>query len=82
MGLFRRSKPQVTRVIDLRDPAPAPPRWGSPIPCPECSGRGYLDHIDPFKEVMFMHCTQCFTKYELSKADLDLEVPRTGAGTG
>ena len=24
-----------------------------------CSGRGYLDHIDPFKEVMYLHCTRC-----------------------
>ncbi len=74
MGLFRRSKPHVAHVIDLRDPAPpSTPRWGSPVPCPECTGRGYLDHIDPYREVMFMHCTRCYTKYELAKADLELE---------
>ena len=73
MGLFRRTtkSQQVTHVIDLREPAPSKPQWGSPVPCPECSGRGYLDHIDPFREVMFMHCTQCYAKYELAKVDLD-----------
>ena len=77
MGLFNRKREAVTKVIDLRDPARAMPSWGSPIPCPECSGRGYLDHIDPFREIMFMHCTQCEAKYERTKADLD--VPATGA---
>ena len=28
-------------------------------PCPDCAGRGYLDHIDPFQEIMYLHCTQC-----------------------
>jgi hypothetical protein len=71
MGLFSRKKDEVTHIIDLRDKAPAEPRWGSPVPCPECSGRGYLDHIDPYRDVMFMHCTQCYAKYELAKADLE-----------
>ena len=48
--------------------------WGSPVPCPECSGRGYLDHIDPFREVMFIHCTQCYAKYEVARADMDAGV--------
>ena len=70
MGLRRRKRePQV--VIDLREPAPAPPLWGSPIPCPSCSGRGYLDHIDPFKEIMFLHCTQCGARYDVAKAELE-----------
>jgi uncharacterized protein (DUF983 family) len=77
MGLFRR-KQDADRVIDLRDvpPAPAPTstpsvQWGSPVPCPECHGRGYLDHIDPFKEVMYLHCTSCGLRYDITKADLD-----------
>lgn len=70
MGLRRRKRePQV--VIDLREPDPAPPLWGSPIPCPSCSGRGYLDHIDPFKEIMFLHCTQCGARYDVAKAELE-----------
>lgn len=69
MGLFNRKKDKATEVIDLRA-TPAAPKWGSPIPCPECNGRGYLDHIDPFREIMFMHCTQCFAKYELARADM------------
>lgn len=71
MALRRRNRePQV--IIDLREPEPAPaPLWGSPIPCTECNGRGYLDHIDPFKEIMFLHCTQCGHRYEISRAELE-----------
>lgn len=75
MGLFSRKRAEPTKVIDLRDPEPAKPRWGSPVPCPDCSGRGYLDHIDPFREIMFIHCTECFVKYEVARADLDVGEP-------
>jgi hypothetical protein len=71
MGLFSRKKDEPTQVIDLRDPAPAKPMFGSPVPCPECSGRGYLDHIDPYREVMFLHCTQCYAKYQVARADME-----------
>lgn len=75
MGLLRRrAATHGPHVIDLREPAVAParrPQWGSPVPCPECSGRGYLDHIDPFREIMYLHCTRCETKYEISKAEID-----------
>lgn len=71
MGLLRR-KPKAVNVIDLREPEPSPaPVWGSPVPCPACSGRGYLDHIDPFREVMFLHCLECSTAYEVSRAELE-----------
>ena len=74
MGLMRRkheAEPPPT-TIDLREPAPASaPEWGSPVPCPSCSGRGYLDHIDPFREIMYLHCTECFSKYEVARADLE-----------
>ena len=59
MGLFSRKQAEEPEVIDLREPAPAKAQWGSPVPCPTCDGRGYLDHIDPFKEIMFLHCTEC-----------------------
>jgi len=74
MALFSRKKSEPDTTIDLRDPAPVPvsaPKWGSPVPCPSCEGRGYLDHIDPFKEIMYLHCIECFTKYEVTKAALD-----------
>src|SRR4051794_30693070 len=76
MALFSRKKTEPDTTIDLREPAPAPaptppPQWGSPVPCPSCEGRGYLDHIDPFKEIMYLHCIECFSKYEVSKADID-----------
>lgn len=73
MGLFRRST-QRDVVIDLRErlePAPPTSQWGSPVPCPHCSGRGYLDHIDPFREIMYLHCTSCGAKYELTKAEVE-----------
>jgi hypothetical protein len=75
MGLFRHKKQEATEVIDLREPVSTKPQWGSPVPCPECSGRGYLDHIDPYREVMFMHCTQCYAKYELARSDIGAEAP-------
>ena len=75
MGLFSRKPSEVAQVIDLRDSAPSKPQWGSPVPCPECSGRGYLDHIDPYREVMFLHCIQCYAKYEVARAELDADAP-------
>ncbi len=67
---FRRKSQAPQRVIDLRDES-AEVVWGSPVPCPECAGRGYLDHIDPFKEIMYLHCTACGSKYEVTKAPVD-----------
>jgi hypothetical protein len=74
MALFSRKKAaEAPGVIDLREPEPVKPQWGSPVPCPSCSGRGYLDHIDPYKGIMFLHCTQCGTKYDVTKADLGVD---------
>ena len=83
MGRFRRTheaeskaEAEAEAVIDLREPEvePAPrPEWGSPVPCPSCSGRGYLDHIDPFREVMYLHCIECFSKYEVTKDQLEAD---------
>ncbi|MFL6204830.1 MAG: hypothetical protein ACJ739_05725 [Acidimicrobiales bacterium] len=81
MGLLRRKKDVTAQVIDLREPEPSKAAWGSPVPCPECSGRGYLDHIDPFREVMFMHCTQCSAKYEMTRAEMTPVVTSTEAFT-
>jgi hypothetical protein len=68
MGLFRKK----AEVIDLRDSAVAEragPRFefGFPTRCPACGGRGYLDHIDPFKRMQFEHCPSCATKWERSE---------------
>jgi hypothetical protein len=81
MGLLRRKKDVTAQVIDLREQELSKPAWGSPVPCPECSGRGYLDHIDPFREVMFMHCTQCYAKYEMTRAEMVPVVTSTEAFT-
>ena len=70
MGLFNRKKAEAPGIIDLREPEVSKPQWGSPVPCPSCQGRGYLDHIDPFKEIMFLHCTECSNRYEVTKADI------------
>ena len=29
-----------------------------------------LPHIDPFREVMFMHCTKCYEKYQVARSDM------------
>jgi len=73
MGLFSKKQPTTPKVIDLREPAKARSAapWGSPVPCPTCSGRGYLDHIDPFKEIMYLHCTDCYAKYEFTRAQME-----------
>jgi hypothetical protein len=71
MGLFGRKRKDADRLIDLRDAAMPRHSWGSPSPCPQCDGRGYLDHIDPFKEIMYLHCTVCGAKYEITKAETE-----------
>jgi len=73
MALFSRKKAEAEDVIDLRQPEPVKAQWGSPVPCPSCSGRGYLDHIDPYKEIMFLHCTECGNKYEFTKAEFGID---------
>ncbi|MEX2292385.1 MAG: hypothetical protein WD691_01255 [Acidimicrobiales bacterium] len=73
-----RRAPEPTAVIDLREQEPVPPaapQWGSPVPCPECAGRGYLDHIDPYKELMYLHCTSCGERFTVAKADLEADRP-------
>jgi hypothetical protein len=70
MGLFSRKKEETHPVIDLRQAEPATATWGSPMPCPACSGRGYLDHIDPDREVMYLHCMQCHAKYDVARTDM------------
>ena len=62
-------------MIDLREQENPRLRWGVPSPCAECDGRGYLDHIDPFREIMYLHCVRCGAKYEITKAEIDA-VPR------
>jgi hypothetical protein len=74
MGLLNRKK-NGDLVIDLTvaERASAPIVWGSPAACPDCGGPGYLDHIDPYREVMFQHCTEldCGAKWQISRADVD-----------
>jgi hypothetical protein len=52
----------------------APPKpkleWGRPSRCPECNGRGYLDHIDMIDRVMFEHCTECGHKWVVTQAQV------------
>lgn len=74
MGIFgRRNVDGEPGVIDLRDAKAQSTRhvWGLPSPCPECGEPGYLDHIDPFREVMFEHCPTCWAKWEISRADIE-----------
>jgi formate dehydrogenase maturation protein FdhE len=71
VGLFRRRK-DADHVIDLRKQAPVH-KWGLPSPCPACGGRGYLDHIDPFRGIMYLHCVVCSATYEITKAEIDAQ---------
>ena len=69
MGLFNRKEEEAEPVVDLRDAKPAL-EFGYPTPCPECGGPGYLDSIDLSRRVMYQHCPSCFTKYEVTEAEL------------
>jgi hypothetical protein len=71
MGLFGRKDQPADPVIDLTQAKAAPAlEFGYPTPCPECGGPGYLDHIDPYKRVMYEHCPACFTRYEVTEEQL------------
>jgi hypothetical protein len=74
VGLLKRNKPQPQhQVIDLTqaEPTPEPPKFGLPTACPECGEPGYLDHIDPYREIMYQHCPSCWTKWEISRAEIE-----------
>jgi len=51
---------------------PAKPRqeWGKPGRCPQCNGRGYLDHIDLIDRLMYQHCTECRHEWTITEAEL------------
>jgi uncharacterized protein (DUF983 family) len=46
--------------------------WGQANLCPECGGRGFLDHIDLVDRVTYEHCTECGAKYVEAEQDLSL----------
>jgi hypothetical protein len=73
MGLFRRHAraAHLKAIIDLTAFEKSESRWGLPSPCPECGKPGYLDHIDPYREVMFQHCPSCWNKWQLSRAEIE-----------
>jgi hypothetical protein len=52
--------------------AEAGPRqeWGKPGRCPDCGGRGYLDHIDLVDRIMYQHCTECRHTWEISESEV------------
>ena len=59
MGLFSKKQPTGHRPpgpVLAAGAAAAPFEFGFPTRCPACGGRGYLDHIDPFKRVQYEHC--------------------------
>ena len=80
MGLFDRIKaaegtdkqPEVALDLTVAEQAPARPRqeWGRPGRCPDCNGRGYLDHIDLIDRVMYQHCTECRHQWTVTEAEL------------
>lgn len=36
-----------------------------PHRCPECDGRGYVDHVDVADGSSLQHCLECGVKYEV-----------------
>ena len=70
MALFSRKKDSSPRSSTSVNRSRSSRSGAHRCPCPQCSGRGYLDHIDPYREVMFQHCTECFAKYEVTRAEL------------
>jgi hypothetical protein len=56
-------------AADLVGEVPKPKlEWGRPSRCPECNGRGYLDHIDMVDRIMYEHCTECGHKWTVTQA--------------
>ena len=57
-------------AAELVGETPPKPRleWGRPSRCPECNGRGYLDHIDMVDRIMYEHCTECGHKWTITQA--------------
>jgi hypothetical protein len=80
VGLF--GKDNETTVIDLTvtggetesetgaESGRAKQVWGGPGPCPECTGRGYLDRIDIRARVMYQHCIECGHSWSISEEEL------------
>ena len=44
--------------------------FGLPMPCPDCGGPGYLDHIDMVRRAQLQHCPSCGRKWEVTEAEL------------
>ena len=71
MALFKRQTPTPPTTVYLDEPAPPPrPVWGSPTPCAECGGPGYVDHIDIIDRIMYQHCRECGHKWQLTEREL------------
>ncbi|HEX9683242.1 MAG TPA: hypothetical protein VGA13_09180 [Acidimicrobiales bacterium] len=81
MKLFRReASTSDEQVIDLDadDVAPAATaestettnHFGRPTLCPECSSRGFLDHIDLIDRIQYQHCTSCGHEWTMSENQL------------
>lgn len=78
LGLLR--KVRSNRVdIDLTEshtetPPSRPARrlngFGFPTLCPECRGRGYLDHLDLVDRTQDQHCVDCGYKWTTTEEAL------------
>ena len=71
MSIFRRSRNDHVIDLTVYEREQASVQFGLPTPCPECGHAGYLDHIDPFREIMYQHCPSCFHKWDLTRADVE-----------
>jgi hypothetical protein len=62
--------------IDLTEEQPETPPsrrlngFGFPTLCPECRGRGYLDHLDLVDRTQDQHCVDCGYKWTTTEEAL------------
>ena len=76
LGLLRKSRSSIHVDIDLTDSQndTGPTRrlngFGFPTSCPDCGGRGYLDHLDLVDRTQDQHCVDCSYKWTTSEEAL------------
>jgi Zn ribbon nucleic-acid-binding protein len=76
LGLLRRNRSSSQVDIDLTDrqteerPTRRLNGFGFPTSCPDCSGRGYLDHLDLVDRTQDQHCVDCGYKWTTTEEAL------------
>ena len=75
MGLFSRKKDESPSGHRPPRARAQPSRSGDPrCRAPSAAAAGTWITSIRYREVMFMHCTQCYAKYEVARADMAPDV--------